>query len=131
MVYLIEIKGTKSMLESQSERRKFERVNSTIPLQYKKLKELSEGTIGAITHDVSEGGARFIANEFLPLASRLVVELFLPAQPRPVKAIAKVAWIKKASSGEQYIVGNQFLDITRDDKGQLIEYVKRVQTITI
>ncbi len=107
------------------------RVDSTVPLQYKKLKELSEGTIGAITENVSEGGVRFMANEFLPLASRLVVEIFLPAQPKPIKAISKVAWIRKALSGEQYVIGNQFLDLTRDDLEQLSEYVKKLQTVTL
>ena len=118
------------MLRESSERRKFARISSTMPLQYKKLKELSEGTIGAITHDVSEGGAKFIANEFLPLATRLVVELFLPAQPRPIKAISKVAWIRKVPWGDQYEIGNQFLDLGRDDKGQLSEFVKRAQAVT-
>ena len=112
------------------ERRRYIRVDSTVPLQYKKLKELAEGTIGAIAQDVSEGGIRFIANEFLPLASRLVVELFLPAQPRPIKAISKVAWIKKASSGDQYVIGNQFLEVARDDKGQLAGYVEKLQATT-
>ncbi len=116
------------MFDGTSDRRKFVRAKSIVPLQYKKLKEVSEGTIGAITKDVSEGGVRFIANEFLPLASRLVVELFLPAQPRPIKAISKVAWIRKLPSGEQYEIGNQFLDIVRDDRGQLSEYVKNTVT---
>ena len=118
------------MFNDTPERRRFVRVTSTVPLQYKKLKELSEGTIGAITYDVSEGGARFFANEFLPLATRLVVEVFLPAQPRPIKAISKVAWIRKSPSENQYEVGNQFLDVGRDDKGQLTEFVKRVQVLT-
>ena len=118
------------MLEEKPERRRSVRVGASIPLQYKKLKELAEGTIGAITHDVSEGGVRFVVNEFLPLASRLVVEVFLPAQPRPIKAISKVAWIRKTSSGEQYIVGNQFLDVAKDDRGQLAEYIKKTETVT-
>ena len=117
------------MLNQSQERRKFARVSSIVPLQYKKLKELSEGTIGAITQDVSEGGTRFIANEFLPLATRLVVELFLPAQPKPIKAISKVAWIRKMPSGDQYEVGNQFLDVARSDKNELANYVKKVEVV--
>ena len=119
------------MFDGMTERRRYDRVGSAVPLQYKKLKQLSEGTIGAITQDVSEGGIRFLANEFLPLASRLVVEVFLPAQPRPVKAISKVAWIMKAHSYEQYVIGNQFLDVGRDDKGQLSEYVKKTQGLAV
>ncbi len=112
------------------EKRRFQRASSVLPLQYKKLKESRDSTTGVITRDVGEGGVRFVSNEFLPLASRLVVELFLPAQPKPIKAIAKVAWIKKAPSGEQYEVGNQFLDIGREDKDQLTDYVKKNQTET-
>ena len=119
------------MFEETTNRRKYVRVESAVPLQYKKLKQLSEGTIGAITQNVSEGGIRFLANEFLPLASRLVVEVFLPAQPRPVKAISKVAWIRKAPSGDQYVIGNQFLEVGRDDRGQLVEYVKKTQELAI
>jgi len=113
------------MLEQSGERRKYNRVNSMLPLQYKKLKEVADGTIGAITRDVGEGGAKFVSNEFLPLATRLVVELFLPAQPKPVKAISKVAWIKKASSGDQYEIGNQFLELGKGDRGQLAEFISR------
>ncbi len=118
------------MVDEMPERRRWIRTESAVPLQYKKLKELSEGSIGAITQNVSEGGVRFMANEFLPLASRLVVQLFLPAQPKPIKAIAKVAWIKKASSGDQYVIGNQFLDVGKDDKGQLANYIKKLQAAT-
>ena len=119
------------MFNEEPDRRRSARVKSTFALQYRKLKEFSEGTIGAITHDVSEGGTMFISNEFLPLATRMVVELFLPAQPRPIRAISKVAWIRKAPSGNQYEVGNQFLDVGKDDRNQLAEYVKRLlQEIT-
>lgn len=118
------------MLNYPNERRRRRRVNSIVPLQYKKLRQLSEGAIGAITKDVGEGGVRFVANEFLPLASRLVVEVFLPANPRPVKAISKVAWIRKVPSGDQYEVGNQFLEVAKEDKNNLSEYITKLETTT-
>ncbi|MDD5680814.1 MAG: PilZ domain-containing protein [Candidatus Omnitrophica bacterium] len=118
------------MLNETDEKRKYKRVNSTIPLQYKKLRQLSEGTVGAITQNVGEGGVRFIANEFLPLASRLVVEVFLPAQPRPIKAISKVAWIRKIPAADQYEVGNQFLEVGKEDKVNLSQYISKLHTST-
>ena len=118
------------MIDSASEKRRFERVVSQMPIQYKKLKQPAEGTVGAISINISEGGVRFLANEFLPLASRLVIEVFVPAQPRPVKAISKVAWIRKMPEGEQYEIGNQFLDIAREDKISLGGYVKKSSTAT-
>lgn len=114
------------MIDSSSERRKHQRIESKMPIQYRKLREPGEGTIGALSVNVSEGGIRFLANEFLPLASRLVVELFLPAQPRPVKAISKVAWIRKVPAGEQYEIGNQFLEVAREDKTQLNGFIQKM-----
>ena len=119
------------MVDEFNEKRKYIRVNVGIPLQYKNLRGLSEGTIGAITRDMSEAGVRFISNEFLPLASRLVVQIFLPAQPRPIKAIAKVAWIRKSSSEDQYEVGNHFLEVDREDKKHLTEYINKSRTVTL
>ena len=118
------------MIDSASEKRRFERIESQMPIQYKKLKQPAEGTVGAISVNISEGGVRFLANEFLPLASRLVIEVFVPAQPRAVKAISKVAWIRKMPEGEQYEIGNQFLDIAREDKISLGGYVKKSSTTT-
>lgn len=118
------------MFDTAQERRRHKRVNSTIPLQYKNLRQLSEGTVGAITRDLGEGGVRFLANEFLPLASRLVVEVFLPAQPRPVKAISKVAWIRKVPSTDQYEIGNQFLEVGKEDRANLCGFISKMQTTT-
>ena len=118
------------MIDSFSEKRRFERVESQTPIQYKKLKQPFEGTVGAISVNISEGGVKFLANEFLPLASRLAIEVFVPAQPRPVKAVSKVAWIRKMPEGEQYEIGNQFLCIAREDKASLSDYVKKTSTTT-
>lgn len=119
------------MFDDSLERRRHKRVSSVIPLQYKNLRRLSEGTVGAIAHDVGEGGVRFVANEFLPLARRLVVEVFLPAQPRPIKAISKVAWIRKITSTDQYEIGNQFLEMGKEDKINLSEYISKTQAAAL
>lgn len=116
------------MFDNPEERRKYKRINSIIPLQYKKLRQLSGGSVGVVARDVGEGGVRFLANEFLPLASRLVVEVFLPARAKPIKAIAKVAWIKKIPSADQYEVGNQFLEVGKEDKNNLSDYMAKAQT---
>jgi hypothetical protein len=57
------------------------------------------------------------------MACRLILELDIPMLTKPIKAISKVAWIKKSNVGEDYEVGNQFLEISKKDKQLISEYV--------
>ncbi|MDO8535913.1 MAG: PilZ domain-containing protein [Candidatus Omnitrophota bacterium] len=111
--------------DSVMEKRRFQRIDSNLPLRYKNLKTATV-PMGSLTKDISEGGIRFKTNEFISLACRLVVEITLPTAPRPIKAISKVAWIRKLSSGEQYELGNQFLEISKEDRSFITDYVSRL-----
>lgn len=109
------------------EKRRFQRMNSNLPLRYRNIKT---GTVpmGSLTKDISEGGIRFKTNEFISLACRLVVEITLPTVQKPIKAISKVAWIRRLSSGEQYELGNQFLEISKEDRSFITDYVGRLNS---
>lgn len=112
---------------SYTERRRFQRIDSNLPLKYKNLRTTTL-PMGSLTKDISEGGVSFKTSEFISLACRLVVELNLPTVPKPIKAISKVAWIKKLSSGDQYEMGNQFLEISKEDRAIITDYVNRVSS---
>ncbi len=107
------------MFEVMRERRRHSRNTLRLPVQYKRLKLLADTSKGALTRDISEGGIRFIGNEFITLSNRLVLTIMLPAPYRSIKAISKVAWIKKVPMGDQYEIGNQFLNLSEDDKKHL------------
>ena len=111
--------------DSIVEKRRFQRMDSSLPLKYKNLKTATI-PMESITKDIGEGGIRFKTSEFISLACRLVVEITLPMVPKPIKAISKVAWIRKLSSGEQYELGNQFLDISKEDKALIVDYMGRL-----
>ena len=112
-------------MENNSEKRKFKRVTTHIPVKYRKLGDTD--TImrsSTVSRNLSEGGVRFFTSEFMSRACRLVLELDVPMLTKPVKAISKVAWIKKSSMGEDFEIGNQFLEISRKDKEIVSEYLK-------
>jgi len=112
-------------MEEQNGKRKFKRVTTHIPVKYRKLEDSKE-TVRAsmITKNISEGGVQFCAPEFISRACRLVVEMDMPMLTKPIRAITKVAWISKAASDGNYEIGNQFLEITKQDKALVSEYVK-------
>lgn len=111
-------------MNEQVEKRKYERVKTHIPVRIRKLRDgaNADGT-SSITKNLSEGGIRFRTAEFISMACRLLLELDIPMFTKPVKAISKVAWIKKAPSGDDYEIGNQFLEMSKEDKELISEYV--------
>lgn len=108
---------------SAAEKRRFPRVKVGVPLQYKNLKKSIDASSGALTRNLSEGGVCFKTNEFISLACRLVVEITIPTQPKPIKAISKIAWIRKLPAGNQYELGNQFLEMAKEDKAHIANFI--------
>ena len=111
-------------MSENTEKRKHQRVKTHIPVRYRKLRD-GAGVSGAssISKNLSQGGIRFRTAEFISMACRLILELDIPMFTKPVKAISKVAWIRKAASGDDYEVGNQFLEMSKKDKELVSEYV--------
>ena len=105
------------------EKRRFPRLDGRFPLKYRDLRKSDEESRGSISKNLSEGGVRFRSDRFISLACRLVVELNLPTLAKPIKAISKVAWIRKLPAGDDYEIGNQFLEITREDKNTIQNFI--------
>ena len=111
---------------SVEEKRRFARVESHLPLNYKNLKKLKADASSVLTNDIGEGGVRFKSSEFISMACRLLLEINLPTMAEPVKAISKVAWIRKGPDGREYEIGNQFLEISKEDRSRIIDFVNKL-----
>lgn len=111
-------------MERHIEKRRFTRVATHIPIKYRKLGDSEEVTgYSTITKNLSEGGVRFKAPEFISMACRFILELDMPMFAEPIKVISKIAWIRKTASGDDFEVGNQFLEISKKDKKLVSEYI--------
>jgi Tfp pilus assembly protein PilZ len=80
---------------------------------------------GSIARNLSGGGVCFQTSKFVSLASRLVVEISIPTSMKPIRAISKVAWIRRMPASDQYELGNQFLEITKEDKNNILNFVNQ------
>jgi len=119
------------MDSTNSERRRHTRVKTRLPLEYRNLRGDAKAQKSVLINDISEGGVKFVSSEFLSLANRLIVTINIPTTARQIKAISKIAWIKKISSGDKYEIGNQFLEISREDKVEVARYIKTVIDLNI
>lgn len=109
---------------NHTEKRKYPRVATHIPVKYRKLNDPEgKSRSSVITANISDGGIRFKAAEFISMACRLILELDVPMFARPIKAISRVAWIAKASQKGNYEIGNQFLEMSKEDRELVSEYV--------
>jgi len=111
-------------VDKNTEQRKHPRIKTHISMKFRKLRDGAgiQG-VSSITKNLSEGGIRFRTADFIAMACRLIVELDIPMLTRPVKAISKVAWIRKAVSGNDYEIGNQFLEMSKEDEKAVSEYI--------
>lgn len=104
------------------ERRQFKRVSFRAPIQYQQVE--SPLGIGSVAFDLSEGGIRFYAEDFIPLNAQVLCELRLnPEQSVGLTGI--VAWIQKVPHSESYHVGLQFMptSLSLESKSVLGEYL--------
>ena len=109
---------------SLEDKRRYKRVGTSLALEYRDLKKVSELPNGSLLKNISEGGVSFSSREFMSLACRLILNITLPGNPKPIKAISKVAWIKRMPVGDQYELGNQFLEIAKEDRAQIVDFVR-------
>ena len=105
------------------EKRRYKRVDTSLALEYRDLKKASDLPKGSLLKNIGEGGICFSSNKFMSLACRLILNITLPNSARSIKAISKVAWIKRLPAGDQYELGNQFLEIAKEDRAQIVDFV--------
>ena|GEM_PF-272933 len=114
------------MTES-TEQRKHQRVEAHIPVKYCKLRNgAGIKRASSVSKDLSQGGVRFRTAEFISMACRLILELDMPMFTKSVKAISRVAWIRKAASVDSFEVGSQFIEMSEEDKELISEYVSKL-----
>ena len=126
----------------ESEKREFVRIRVALPVRYKFLSrdpafapnsdEIHEGS----TNNISGGGlllkARIPDLQWLAplLMERIVLGLNiqLPHDEIPVKALTRVAWIEAVEEGTQKgLLGLRFKEIGQEDQDRILQYIIRCQ----
>ena len=115
--------------DTVEERRRYKRIDSALSVRFRNLRNNENPILESLSKNVSEGGVCFNSNQFISLACRMILEITLPTNPKPIRAISKVAWIRKLPAGDNYQVGNQFLEITKEDKQHISQFINQVLSI--
>lgn len=100
------------------ERRRYRRAHCDFPVQFRSFGQ-GVPAMGGFTRDIAEGGVRFVAHRFIPVATNLTFDMKLSTTRRPLKATSKVAWVRRLPDGDRYEIGLEFNDISDDDKREI------------
>ncbi|MDD5115997.1 MAG: PilZ domain-containing protein [Candidatus Omnitrophica bacterium] len=104
------------------ERRRYARVPESLQIAYEILPAESTGQY--LTKDISQGGIRFLAHEFIPKGSRLRIRISFPRTLFSFEALVKCMWIKEMPLGEEFEVGVEFVDLPPEIVDYLISYIR-------
>ncbi len=110
--------------ESWAERRRFSRRACSTPIQYRSVLKPQERFVGSLCKDLSAAGARVRVPAFLPVETRLVLLLSLPASLKPIRATARVVWTRQGRSEMFHECGLQFLEISPEDREAMAAFVE-------
>lgn len=116
-------KGGGAMLENSQERRRYFRLDSRIPMRYRKIEANSQEFRGSLMKNISKGGVQMTVYEFLGRNLKLALEIPLESGISPVQGSSRVAWVRKTSFSEQYDVGIEFVNLNQGDGTQIATFI--------
>ena len=90
------------------EKRKFTRVPESSAISYRILPHSKSEHF--MTQDVSTGGLRFFAHEFVAVKSLLEIQLIPEDISFSFNAIVQVKWVRAESYSERYEIGVAFVN---------------------
>jgi len=103
------------------EQRQFPRVSLDSPLRFQIKSTHKYGD--TICRDISEGGIRFLSEDFVPLGTSIVLEVNLGSLSKIINAVAEVVWTQKLAHSDRYQLGLKFSEIDEPYHQEVSEFV--------
>lgn len=119
-----------SFTGSTTEKRKFPRINQTLPItlhlngypeQAALCKNISEGGVYVEIPDVSVGERISVLSSKY---SKMWVKIFLENEPGQVEALAVTRWTRPVPKDNRYGMGMEFIELPPSQKNRLSLYIK-------
>jgi len=104
------------------DKRQYIRIPESSELSYRLIPKSKIN--GSISKDISAGGVRFSAREFIPISSTLRIRLSIKNIPYTIDASVCVKWTRRISGSDRYEIGAEFIEIPREGLLQLERYIR-------
>ncbi len=104
------------------DRRRYVRVPENLQIAYEVIP--AEQIKEYITKDISQGGIRFLAHDFIPKGSRLKIRISFPRTLFSFEAMVECMWIRQLPYGDEFEVGVEFINLPSEVLDYLISYIR-------
>jgi c-di-GMP-binding flagellar brake protein YcgR len=74
--------------------------------------------------NISAGGLKFVAKEFLPQEAIIKLNILVPGLERTLEAAAQVLRVRRSREGFIYSVAVKFIEISSDDQWALNQFIE-------
>lgn len=119
------------------ERRRFPRIKIPLFVFYKLETDEPYASFKAISQNIGGQGLMFETEKPIPLGSKLYLEMYQPSLKYKdlmflIAAKTKVVWVdkkedvNKEEGVNKYQIGVEFVEIEKEDRNRVIEYVERM-----
>lgn len=111
-----------------AERRRFPRLSLNVEVEYKILEQIEPEFVITETKNLSAGGIRIILLEKVNIGTLLELKFLIPDLNKILSAIGKVVWIEEfivgdIKTGKAYDAGIEFINISKEDREKIKQYV--------
>src|SRR6185503_14460851 len=97
-------------MKNAAEKRKSPRFECQVPIMTKKGTAFDTSQ----TVDISQGGVGIISERFIPINTKMAVEIALAPESEPVLTVGRVKWVQKIPQSDQFRIGMVFSKVARD-----------------
>lgn len=112
------------------ERRRYMRLNSHAPVQFRNVLKPQEQFDGTLSKDLSAGGLCMTTESFISPESRLVLLVSLPGTLKSIRLICQVAWTQQQRFADGYECGVEFIEINPEDRQEIDAFVQRAREVS-
>ncbi len=107
-----------------SEKRRHKRITEYTSIAYKlPFRPLPEKFL---TRDISQSGVMFLAHEFIPKGTVVDIVVNLTKIPFSFQSYTRVMWARKDPTGERYEIGVEFMNLSKNARDRLVNYINEV-----
>lgn len=103
------------------EKRAFLRFNVNLEVRYRILESLKPYK-NTVTEDMCERGIRISVPEYIEPGTMLELTIKVPYESKPISAVGRIIWIKKALLEDSFFAGIHLVYIKEADKQKFYKY---------
>lgn len=112
------------------ERRAYERISASLPINYETLDTADKKYGTTLSRDISQGGIKILFDRFYALKTKFLLKVELENNHKIFEGIAESVWSVDDTRSNRYYNGLRFIDITKENQDILKQYIN-IQTILV